>query len=161
MPAEMKCGQVTVLGCDQLTKPELCPFLDLVSKNPLNSEVRNIAQAQIIEEYRKRGFFDATISWDDTTEKADVPMVSLRVKEGKIYVVRRLEMLGNANASIHTVRRRIPLQEGVPYDEDLLELGIKRINQLGIFEELTMENVKLEINKKGHFVDLTFTLKEK
>jgi outer membrane protein assembly factor BamA len=70
-------------------------------------------------------------------------------------------MMGNENTRDRIIRRRVALQEGTAFDEELLELSIKRINQLGIFEEFTREDVAVRVNKKGHFVDLTFRLREK
>lgn len=47
------------------------------------------------------------------------------------------------------------------FDEELLDLSIKRINDLGIFEEFRREDIEIKVNKKGKFVDLRFKLKEK
>jgi outer membrane protein assembly factor BamA len=160
-PKDFSCGHILVRGVDQFTPSELCRLLDQTSTYPHDLEMRQAAQTRIIAEYQKRGFFDIRVTWDDITQKTDEPIVSLVIREGKVYIVRRMELLGNITARDHTVRHRIPLQEGSPYDEDLLELGIKRINQLGILEEITRENVKMYINQKGHFVDFTFMLKEK
>jgi outer membrane protein assembly factor BamA len=70
-------------------------------------------------------------------------------------------MIGNENTRDRVIRRRVALDEGWPFDEELLELSIKRINQLGIFEEFRREDVGIRVNSKGHYVDLVFNLKEK
>jgi outer membrane protein assembly factor BamA len=69
--------------------------------------------------------------------------------------------MGNENTSDRVIRRRVALQEGTAFDEELLDLSIKRINQLGIFEEFRREDIEVVVSKKGHFVDLTFKLREK
>ena len=55
-------------------------------------------------------------------------------------------MHGNRNARDVVIRRRVVLEEGLPFDEELLVLSITRINQLGIFELLLSqieENTRL------------------
>jgi outer membrane protein insertion porin family len=162
-PKEIQCGQILVRGSEQLTQTEICHLLDGVTKNPLDSESRKSAQTSLIKEYHRRGFLEAALSWNDAEKKADTstPAVILVLKEGPIYELRRLEMHGNATTRDRVIRRRVALQEGAAFDEELLELSIKRINQLGIFEEFTREDVEVVINKKEHFVDLAFRLREK
>lgn len=163
IPKEIQCGQILVRGSEQLTQAEICHLLDAVAKNPLDSESRNSVQSSIIKEYHRRGFLEAAISWNNTEKKADTssPVVILILKEGPVYLLRRLEMMGNATTRDRVIRRRVALQEGTAFEEELLELSIRRINRLGIFEEFTREDVEMKVNKKGHFVDLTFRLREK
>jgi outer membrane protein insertion porin family len=160
---EIRCGQLVVRGSEQLTQTELCHLLDGVIRNPLDSQSRNFVQASLIREYHRRGFLEAALSWDEGEKQADpsAAAVVLIVKEGPAYQLRRLEMTGNATTRDRVIRRRVALEEGTTFDEELLELSIKRINRLGIFEEFTSEDVEVRVNKKGHFVDLTFRLREK
>jgi outer membrane protein assembly factor BamA len=160
---EILCGQILVRGSELLTQTELCHLLDTVTQTPLDIESRNSAQTGILKEYHRRGFMEAALSWNEGEKKADpsAPAVVLIIKEGPAYELRRLEMIGNATTRDRVIRRRVALQEGTTFDEELLELSIKRINRLGIFEEFTREDVEMRVNKKGHFVDLTFRLREK
>lgn len=162
-PNKIQCGQIQVCGSEQLTQTELCHLLDRVSQNPFDSESRNSAQASLTREYHRRGYLEASFSWNDAEKNAEISHhnVCFIVHEGPIYHLRRLEMMGNENTRDRIIRRRVALQEGTAFDEELLELSIKRINQLGIFEEFTREDVAVRVNKKGHFVDLTFRLREK
>ena len=161
-PDDIKCGQILVRGCGQFTRPELCQLLDSASDNPFDPDGRGSVQGRLISAYIRRGFLDADVAWDDTGQRTNpsVPAVILTISEGPVYRVRRLDMIGNANTRDRIIRRRVPLDEGAPFDDELLELSIRRINQLGIFHEFTREDVGVKVNKKGHFVDLTFRLKE-
>ena len=135
-----------------------------VSNNPLESESRKSVEEEVLKEYYRRGFLDAGLRWSEaekTADDASAPDVIVDVTEGPVYQLRRLEMIGNQNTHDRVIRRRVALQEGAVFDEQLLELSIKRINQLGIFEDFTRGDVEVTANKRGHFVDLVFRLREK
>jgi len=163
-PKEFQCGQILVRGSQQLTQAEMCYFLEQASNNPHDLQARDSVEAQVTKEYHRRGFLETTLSWKDA-EKSNKPAsattVVLTVAEGPVYRLRRLEMIGNDETRDNVIRRRVAVNEGNAFDEELLELSIKRINQLGIFQEFTREDIDVKVNKKGKFVDLTFRLKEK
>ncbi len=157
-------GRVLVRGSQQFSEIELCRLIGGVSNNPLESESRKSVEEEVLKEYYRRGFLDAGLRWSEaekTADDASAPDVIVDVTEGPVYQLRRLEMIGNQNTHDRVIRRRVALQEGAVFDEQLLELSIKRINQLGIFEDFTRGDVEVTANKRGHFVDLVFRLREK
>ncbi len=162
---DLRCGSISICGSEQMTQVEVCRLLGQVLDNPRESEFRLLAQNTIIREYHGRGFFEAAVFWEDTDSKASASEAALSdrivIIEGPVYIVRRIEMLGNENTRDNVIRRRVALYEGTPYDEDLMELSIKRINQLGIFEEFTKDDVEMKVDGKEHIVDLRFKLREK
>src|SRR5262249_9367204 len=115
------------------------------------------------DEYHRRGFLGVELAWEDAEKGTGIsaPAATLTITEGQVYQLHRLEMLGNANTRDNVIRRRAALQEGTTFDEDLLDLSIRRINQLGIFEEFRREDVGVKLNRKQHYVDLVFHLREK
>ena len=160
---DILCGEILVRGSDQLTRTELCQLLDQASKNPLDPESRDSAGARVINEYHRRGFLGADLAWSDAEKGADTSAVAaiLTITEGEVYRLHRLEMHSNRNTRDVVIRRRVVLDEGWPFDEGLLALSIKRINQLGIFEEFRREDVSVKLNRKQHYVDVVFHLREK
>src|SRR5262249_60489050 len=103
----------------------------------LDSEARDAAGARVINEYHRRGFLGADLAWSDAEKGADTsaPAAILTITEGEVYRLHRLEMVGNETTRDNVIRRRVALNQDWPFDEELLALSIKRINQLGIFEE--------------------------
>ena len=160
---DVQCGRVLVRGSDQLTQSELCRLLDQACQNPSDSTERDSATARVIDEYHRRGFLAVDLVWNDVDKGSGIsaPVALLTVAEGPVYSVHRLEMHGNRNTRDKVIRRRVPLQEGNTFDEDLLELSIKRVNLLGIFDEFTREDVSVKVNRKEPYVDLVFHLREK
>ena len=159
----IRCGPILVRGSEELTETEVCQLLQRVSNGQLDPESRKLVEAEVLKKYYQRGFLEAALKWNEPEKSGDTsaPVVIVEVQEGPVYRLRRLEMIGNENTSDRVIRRRVALQEGAAFDEELLELSVRRINQLGIFEEFTRADVEVRVSKKGHFVDLAFRLREK
>lgn len=75
-------------------------------------------------------------------------------------VVRRIEFRGNQRFSDRYLRRRIGLQEGQPFDERGLELGLARLAKTGYFLQLRKEDVHVDRNEAAHVVDVTIRVSE-
>lgn len=75
-------------------------------------------------------------------------------------VVRRIEFRGNQRFSDRYLRRRIGLQEGQPFDERGLELGLARLAKTGYFLQLRKEDVHVDRNEAAHMVDVTIRVSE-
>jgi len=117
--------------------------------------------------YLDRGYLQVNVSIDrletHSMPSPSLPYIDLviRIKDGVVFEVRRLEIVGNENTSDRIIRRQVLLQEGRPYGQRLVDESLIRINRLGRFEELTMENVRLELDERGQFVDVRIQLREK
>jgi outer membrane protein assembly factor BamA len=70
------------------------------------------------------------------------------------------KFIGNATTRDTIVRRRVLQQEGEPYNQELMEKSVARLNDLGRFEILTMADIEMRVDEKEHFVDLVVHLKE-
>ena len=163
-PIESQCGQIVIRGSEHLTQAELCRFLELDLDTLSNSQARDSVGAKIIKEYNRRGFLDAVLGWkgtENTANPASVTPVVLIITEGSVYRLRRLEFIGNATTRDNVIRRRVAFNPNDAFDEELLDLSIKRINELGLFYEFNREDIEVKVNKKGKYVDVVFNLKER
>ncbi len=95
---------------------------------------------------------------DPTTGTADVTFV---IEEGKQYTLRRLEFLGNTFTRDPVLRREVLLNEGERYNEQLWDLSLLRLNQLGYFEQVKKEDATINTNEREGQVDLTIKVQEK
>ncbi|HEY6333682.1 MAG TPA: POTRA domain-containing protein [Blastocatellia bacterium] len=162
-PKDIRCGDLLVRGSDQLTQAEVCRMLEGVSGGPFDSDARFQIESALIKEYNARGFLDAAVVWEapENVPGHSRAAAALLIEEGKVYTVRGMEMLGNKTTRDNIIRRRVALQEGGWFEEDLVALSIRRLNQLGVFEEITRDDVIVQADTKEHFVDIRFMLKEK
>jgi outer membrane protein insertion porin family len=87
--------------------------------------------------------------------------ITYTVEEGKQYTLRRLEFIGNTFTRDNVIRREVLLNEGERYNEQLWDLSLLRLNQLGYFNQVKKEDATVNTNEKEGQVDLTVKLEEK
>jgi len=99
---------------------------------------------------------------DDPNDPAKgVADITYSVEEGKQYTLRRLEFIGNTFTRDNVIRREVLLNEGERYNEQLWDLSLLRLNQLGYFNQVKKEDATVNTNEKEGQVDLTVKLEEK
>ena len=87
--------------------------------------------------------------------------ITFGVEEGKQYTLRRLEFIGNTFTRDNVMRREVLLNEGERYNEQLWDLSILRLNQLGYFDQVKKEDATINTNEKEGQVDLIVKVQEK
>jgi outer membrane protein insertion porin family len=86
----------------------------------------------------------------------------INIEEGKPFYVSRIEFSGNTVTRDKVIRRELLLDEGQIYNSKLWDLSIQRLNQLGYFEILKVEDdTETRQNTDDGTVDLLLKLKEK
>jgi outer membrane protein insertion porin family len=84
------------------------------------------------------------------------------IDEGKQFYVSRIEFTGNTVTRDKVIRRALLLDEGAVYNSKLWDLSIQRLNQLGYFEILKVDDdTETRQNADDGTVDLLLKLKEK
>lgn len=84
------------------------------------------------------------------------------IDEGKPYYVSRIEFKGNKVTRDFVIRRELLLQEGQIYNSHLWELSIMRLNQLGYFDPLKVDqDSETHQNSQNGTVDLLLKVHEK
>jgi outer membrane protein insertion porin family len=84
------------------------------------------------------------------------------VDEGKPFYVSRIEFQGNTVTRDFVIRRELALQEGQIYNSKLWELSIMRLNQLGYFNPLKVDqDSETHQNAENGTVDLLLKVTEK
>ena len=90
--------------------------------------------------------------------------VTMRLQEGEQYLVNRITFVGNTTTRDNVIRREMRLVEGSVFNTESLKYSIRRLNQLGYFEQIgeedqTAMNVAKTPGRDGS-VDVTLTLVE-
>ena len=86
----------------------------------------------------------------------------IQCDEGKKFYVSRIEFTGNTITRDKVIRREILVEEGQPYNSQLVDLSLLRLNQLNYFDTLKSDqDVETRQNADAGTVDLLVKLKEK
>ncbi len=115
--------------------------------------------------YGQLGYINFT-SIPNTSFDEQKKQVSLDidVDEGKQFYVRRIEFQGNTTTRDKVIRREILLEEGQVYNQQLWEVSLQRLNQLGFFDNLKPDDPSVterHLDEKEGTVDLLLKVKEK
>ncbi len=120
------------------------------------------ATDNIKELYSALGFLDmeAFPEMDHDTQARTVD-ISVNITEGNRYTVNRINFAGNTKTRDKVLRREFVLEEQEEFNGQLLDISIRRINQLGFFE--IIEDKDYEVIKKPQEseVDILLRVKER
>jgi outer membrane protein insertion porin family len=90
--------------------------------------------------------------------------VTMRVTEGPQYFVNRITFVGNSTTRDNVIRREMRLVEGAVFNTEALKYSIRRLNQLGYFEQINEQDQQAIKTEKTpgqtNQMDVTLTLKE-
>lgn len=117
--------------------------------------------------YGSRGYIqfnsEFTPDFHDSADDSAKGVVDLTftMEEGKQYSLRRLEFIGNTFTRDNVIRREVLLNEGDRYNQQLWDLSLLRLNQLGYFDQVKEEDTTVNTNEREGQVDLTVKLQEK
>lgn len=117
--------------------------------------------------YGTRGYiqFTASPQIDYKDDPADptkgIADITFQVEEGKQYTLRRLEFIGNTFTRDNVLRREVLLNEGDRYNQQLWDLSLLRLNQLGYFDQVKEEDATVNTNEREGQVDMTLKVQEK
>ena len=87
--------------------------------------------------------------------------LTFTMEEGKQYNLRRLEFIGNTFTRDNVLRREVLLNEGERYNQQLWDLSLLRLNQLGYFEQINEEDATINTNEREGQVDIIVKVQEK
>lgn len=117
--------------------------------------------------YGTRGYIQFSSSFNpdfkDAQDNLDKGIVDLTftMEEGKQYTLRRLEFIGNTFTRDNVLRREVLINEGERYNQQLWDLSLLRLNQLGYFDQVKEEDATINTNEREGQVDLTLKVQEK
>ncbi len=125
------------------------------------------------EIYGGGGYFEFTgfpdMSFEDPAEgpvagpSEPTVNVTMRLTEGEQYFVNRITFTGNNTTRDNVIRREMRLVEGGVFSTEALKYSIRRLNQLGYFQNLEQSPDAVDVQKTANSkneVDVTLKLEE-
>jgi len=97
----------------------------------------------------------------DFDEQQKLVKVTVNLEEGRQFKINRITFSGNTKTADATIRREIQLIEGFVFSSQGLEISLMRLNRLGLFEEIKLEDVAVKTSPVEPRLDIEFRLKEK
>ncbi|HXG88655.1 MAG TPA: outer membrane protein assembly factor BamA [Vicinamibacterales bacterium] len=168
-----KVGQVTFEGNTVVKTEFLQPLFKLKPGEYYSEKSVRKGFEKAREIYGGGGYFEFTGFPDMKFEEpAEGPVagpaeptvnVTMRLTEGEQYFVNRITFTGNNTTRDNVIRRELRLVEGGVFSTEALKYSIRRLNQLGYFQNLEQSpnavDVQKTVNSKNE-VDVTLKLEE-
>lgn len=133
--SQYRMGALEVSGATVFTPEKIRSGFPLREGDVLNRGMLDALVKRVVAAYQDQGYAYATARHEIVRRSGEsVADVRLVVQEDKPYRVDRIEFSGNTLTQDRVLRREMRLAEGDLYNKSLLDLSIRKINQLGYFE---------------------------
>jgi outer membrane protein insertion porin family len=156
---QYKIGDVSISGSSVFGSTELYRHIETASGDIFNrTAVRNDID-NILDLYAERGYAMADINpLMDINNKEKFVNINFSIKEGEIFRIGRIDIIGNQKTRDKVIRREIRLDEGETYNSKLLKRSYQRITNLNFFDSVEL-NPRPRVKEK--LVDIDVKVKEK
>lgn len=167
-----RVGEFTFAGNDVVKEEFLRPLFKLRPGQWYSEKRIRDGLEKARELYGQGGYFEFTGYPDLVPQQAaEGPMagpaqptvnVTMQMQEGAQYFVNRITFTGNTTTRDTVVRRELRLVEGGVFNTEALKYSIRRLNQLGYFQQLEGTN-DVQVDKSPDVpnnVDVTLKLQE-
>ena len=115
-------------------------------------DLRRSAEAQ--------GRLDFTAEVDSASVNAPVDLTA-RIWAGSAHAVGRINFAGHSRINDSTLRRAMTIYERDLFDVGRLRRSLARINDIGVFEPLTLADISIARRDDGVTADVTIPLRER
>lgn len=166
--AKKRLGQIVVNNAVVFTPDQIKHIAGIKPGKLIDDQQIEKAVERIRKAYLQRGFIEvkASINNDRAAHHASkedqIFDLQITILEGPRFYIRRTEVVGNQTTNHNVVMRAAGgLRPNQPYNPEHVEKWVSGLNRLGRFELVKREDIEINIDEQGHFVDLLFHLKEK
>jgi len=165
---QYRAGEIKVVDNTEFTEEQIKEIIGLKPGDVVKGySVVQKGMENLKKVYGTRGYIqfnaapDIEFKDDPNDSTKGIADVTFSVEEGKQYSLRRLEFIGNTFTRDNVIRREVLLNEGDRYNQQLWDLSLLRLNQLGYFEQVKEEDATINTNEREGQVDITMKLQEK
>lgn len=132
-----KVGDIEFTGDVLTTKPELQKLLASLKGNYYSQKSMEDDLSKLTEFYGNQGYAFANINptyvFDETLKYANI---NVAIDKGQRVFVERINITGNTITRDKIIRRELKVVENSIYNESLLRLSKRKLEQLGFFENV-------------------------
>jgi outer membrane protein insertion porin family len=171
--ARYRVGEVKFEGNTVIKEDFLRPLFKLKTGEFYSEKDVRKGFEKAREMYGGGGYFEFTGFPDmEFLEPAEGPVVgpaeptvnvTMRLTEGEQYFVNRITFTGNTTTRDNVIRREMRLVEGGVFSTEALKYSVRRLNQLGYFQNLEQSPNAVDVQKtpaEKNQVDVTLKLEE-
>lgn len=137
---QYRVGTISIVGDEVYTEDELLEKIELEPDDVFNRSMFRKDVFEITDMYSQKGFAFASVipslNMKDETKTVDV---KIRTTTGRKVYIGRITIVGNDSTRDRVIRREFRLSEGELFNSAKLRRSRQRINNLGFFESVEIE----------------------
>ena len=159
-----KLNNINFVGVKLFSAPEalMRPVFQMAQGDYFSTEKLQKGLDELRKLYGNYGYINFLADpLPEIVPNTDQVNLTLNFDEGSQFFVRRIDFSGNTTTRDKVIRRELMIDEGNFYSENLWELSLLRLNQLGYFQTLKKdESVDMKTDTRTNTVDLTLKVRE-
>ncbi|MEO5925876.1 MAG: outer membrane protein assembly factor BamA [Bryobacteraceae bacterium] len=159
-----KLNNINFVGVKLFSAPEalMRPVFQMAQGDYFSTEKLQKGLDELRKLYGNYGYINFLADpLPEIVPNSDLVNLTLNFDEGSQFFVRRIDFSGNTTTRDKVIRRELMIDEGNFYSENLWELSLLRLNQLGYFQTLKKdESVDMKTDTRTNTVDLTLKVRE-
>jgi outer membrane protein insertion porin family len=159
---QFRIGKFEVVGVETFNQEVVERGFNLIEGDIVNYTRLREATENLKELYSTLGFLDMDarpeIDPDMQNLKVDI---TINVTEGRRYLVDQINFAGNTKTRDRVLRREFLLEEQMEFNGQLLDISIRRLNQLGFFEPIEEKDYEVIKRPEESEVDVLVRVKER
>lgn len=151
-------GEISVAGNEIISSDDLGDVLEMAEGEPFSDNGMRIDLAHMQELYYNKGYILSRIMPEPLLDEATGRInIVYNIEENELVYVNRVNIRGNTKTKDIVIRRELRILPGEPFDGSKIRRSKERLNNLGFFEEVSLNTEDAdEANKK----DLVVNVKE-
>ncbi len=164
-----RLGEVKIEGAVLFSYDQIVGMLELERGDFASGEVLNDWLAQKLKHaYANHGYIQFTYDLEPhfrpiaSSESEGIVDLSVSIEEGQVFTIRRIIFRGNSQTSDKLLLSALLLREGDTFSQEIFDNSIKKLNQLGLFEDIIRDrDIEWKAPGGASEIDLIFHLKER
>jgi outer membrane protein insertion porin family len=158
---QYRIGEINVVGSNVIPAEGIKQLLAMRPGDLFNEDALRKAFENLKALYGQVGYINFVATPEQTfEEEGRVVNLKIEVTEGKQYFVNRISFQGNTSTRDKVIRRQLFIDEGAVFNSKAWDISRLRLNQLGFFEEIKEEDMKLTTHANEPKVDISIQVKE-
>ena len=159
---QFRWGEFKIEGIDTYDEEMVKEGYNIVSGDIINYVALKQSNEDLKKLYSTSGYLDMSVVPEmNPDSEAKTVDVTIRISEGKQYLIHRINFAGNTKTRDKVLRREFLLEEQQLFHGTLLDLSILRLNQLGFFEPIEEKDYEVVKRPAEGEVDIVTTVDEK
>jgi hypothetical protein len=159
---EYRIGDIKVVGASVLNEAQTKVSLGLVPGQVYSEDQLRRGFENLKRIYGSRGYINFVGEPRfDFDEQQKVVNLTIEVDEDRQFTVNRINFTGNTKTRDEVIRREILIKEGEIFNSSLWDLSVARLNQLGYFDEIKYDDVRIKPSPTEPTLDIFLNVKER